>query len=110
MIYEPHKLNLQQTGARTPSYEVSAGVTKLSVDIQATSWSTAVVELKWCVKRGENEKGQSYDTAITFSTSTPARRNVSVTGAACVYLEVTTPAATATSNADVVVAFDGVTV
>ncbi len=95
-------INLTKVGSTSSLISIRSQATRLGVDIQATTWGSAVVEAKYSVSRERDHEDDghfhSYETAQEFSSSSPAGL-VPVAGVRHIRLVVTTADADASANA-----------
>lgn len=109
-----HTINLTVSNARSAVIRVPRQAHRAAVQIEPDAtlgWGTAVVELKWKVDDEDPSKAntvtyQSFGAAVTFSTSSPGDRKVSITGSTHLVLETTTADGSADPDAEYTVIFD----
>lgn len=90
------RINLTDSGSRTPPLAVGSN-NRVSIQVKATTWSTAVVDLEWSL---DLEQWDVFASAVQLSTSTTGKRNVNIDATAYIRLKTSTAATGATADAE----------
>lgn len=103
MLIVRNNIDLNSTNSRTAPVLVPDGATKAAIDVAVDTvtygWASAVLSIQDSNGVGLDAQGRSQENfatrspAVTFSSGTVHRRNVSVTPGALITLRVTTAAA-----------------